>query len=111
MAAALAGSTPRTMSFVTPVVLGWAAQLALPATHMRLATSDASTYKKGDTTRTAYDLLGLQTYFTAENSHTEPPFRQSLPAVARTRTLAHRQANEAYPAARRSIRFRFNFNS
>jgi RND superfamily putative drug exporter len=31
--------------------------LALPALHMRLATSDASTYKKGDTTRTAYDLL------------------------------------------------------
>jgi RND superfamily putative drug exporter len=31
--------------------------LALPATHMRLATSDASTYKKGDTTRVAYDLL------------------------------------------------------
>src|SRR5215218_978350 len=31
--------------------------LALPALHMRLATSDASTYKKGDTTRVAYDLL------------------------------------------------------
>ncbi len=31
--------------------------LALPATHMRLATSDASTYKKDDTTRVAYDLL------------------------------------------------------
>jgi putative drug exporter of the RND superfamily len=31
--------------------------LALPATHMRLATSDASTYKKDDTTRIAYDLL------------------------------------------------------
>jgi RND superfamily putative drug exporter len=31
--------------------------LALPATHMRLASSDASTYKKGDTARTAYDLL------------------------------------------------------
>jgi putative drug exporter of the RND superfamily len=31
--------------------------LALPATHMRLATSDASTYKKNDTTRVAYDLL------------------------------------------------------
>src|SRR5918997_247920 len=28
-----------------------------PATHMRLATSDASTYKKDDTTRIAYDLL------------------------------------------------------
>ena len=31
--------------------------LALPALHMRLATSDASTYKKDDTTRIAYDLL------------------------------------------------------
>jgi putative drug exporter of the RND superfamily len=31
--------------------------LAVPATHMRLATSDASTYKKDDTTRIAYDLL------------------------------------------------------
>jgi putative drug exporter of the RND superfamily len=31
--------------------------LALPATHLRLATSDASTYQKDDTTRIAYDLL------------------------------------------------------
>jgi putative drug exporter of the RND superfamily len=31
--------------------------LAIPATHIRLATSDASTYKKDDTTRVAYDLL------------------------------------------------------
>ena len=31
--------------------------LAAPALHMRLATSDASTYKKSDTTRVAYDLL------------------------------------------------------
>jgi putative drug exporter of the RND superfamily len=31
--------------------------LALPATHMRLASSDASTYKKDDTSRVAYDLL------------------------------------------------------
>src|SRR5215207_6184311 len=31
--------------------------LALPAAHMRLATSDASTYKEDDTTRIAYDLL------------------------------------------------------
>jgi RND superfamily putative drug exporter len=31
--------------------------LALPATHIRLATSDASTYKKSDTTHVAYDLL------------------------------------------------------
>src|SRR5689334_16320760 len=31
--------------------------LAAPALHMRLSTSDASTYKKDDTTRIAYDLL------------------------------------------------------
>src|SRR5215213_665587 len=31
--------------------------LALPALHMRLATSDASTYKTSDTSRQAYDLL------------------------------------------------------
>ena len=31
--------------------------LAVPALHMRLATSDASTYKTSDTTRVAYDLL------------------------------------------------------
>ena len=31
--------------------------LAAPALDMRLATSDASTYKKDDTTRVAYDLL------------------------------------------------------
>src|SRR4051812_17534579 len=31
--------------------------LALPALHIRLASSDASTYKKDDTTRIAYDLL------------------------------------------------------
>ena len=31
--------------------------LALPATHMRLASSDASTYKEDDTARIAYDLL------------------------------------------------------
>ena len=31
--------------------------LAAPALNMRLATSDASTYKKDDTTRVAYDLL------------------------------------------------------
>jgi RND superfamily putative drug exporter len=31
--------------------------LALPATHMRLASSDASTYKTDDTARVAYDLL------------------------------------------------------
>jgi RND superfamily putative drug exporter len=31
--------------------------LAAPALHIRLASSDASTYKKSDTTRVAYDLL------------------------------------------------------
>src|SRR4051812_7913181 len=31
--------------------------LALPATHIRLGSSDASTYKKDDTARVAYDLL------------------------------------------------------
>src|SRR4051794_21377595 len=31
--------------------------LALPALHMRLASSDASTYKSDDTSRIAYDLL------------------------------------------------------
>jgi putative drug exporter of the RND superfamily len=31
--------------------------LAAPALHMRLSTSDASTYKKDDTSRVAYDLL------------------------------------------------------
>ena len=31
--------------------------LAAPALHMRLATSDASTYKYDDTTRVAYDML------------------------------------------------------
>src|SRR4051794_31970224 len=31
--------------------------IAAPALHMRLSTSDASTYKKSDTTRVAYDLL------------------------------------------------------
>jgi putative drug exporter of the RND superfamily len=42
---------------VAIVALAVLIALALPALHMRLATSDASTYKKGDTTREAYDLL------------------------------------------------------
>jgi RND superfamily putative drug exporter len=42
---------------VAVVALAVLIALALPATHMRLATSDASTYKKDDTTRVAYDLL------------------------------------------------------
>src|SRR3954449_1312082 len=42
---------------VAVVALAVLIALALPALHMRLATSDASTYKKSDTTRVAYDLL------------------------------------------------------
>jgi RND superfamily putative drug exporter len=42
---------------VAILALGVLIALALPALHMRLATSDASTYKKDDTTRVAYDLL------------------------------------------------------
>src|SRR4051794_32844397 len=45
---------PLPVAIVALVVL---IALALPALHMRLATSDASTYKKTDTTRIAYDLL------------------------------------------------------
>ena len=58
------GFSARWSHFVThyriPVAIGALAllvALALPALHMRLATSDASTYKKDDTTRVAYDLL------------------------------------------------------
>src|SRR4051795_4795323 len=42
---------------VAIVALAVLIALALPALHMRLSTSDASTYKKNDTTRVAYDLL------------------------------------------------------
>jgi RND superfamily putative drug exporter len=42
---------------VAVVALAALIALALPALHMRLSTSDASTYKKTDTTRVAYDLL------------------------------------------------------
>jgi RND superfamily putative drug exporter len=42
---------------VAVVALAVLVAIALPALHMRLATSDASTYKKSDTTRVAYDLL------------------------------------------------------
>src|SRR3954451_5258678 len=58
------GSPPRWSRFVAdrplPVAVAALAvliALAIPALHMRLATSDASTYKKTDTTRQAYDLL------------------------------------------------------
>src|SRR4051794_26826801 len=42
---------------VAVVALAVLIALALPALHMRLSTSDASTYKKTDTSRVAYDLL------------------------------------------------------
>src|SRR3954453_11561679 len=45
---------PLPVAIVALVVL---LALAAPALHMRLATSDASTYKKTDTSRVAYDLL------------------------------------------------------
>ncbi len=59
-----AGFSARWSAFVArrpiPVAIGALAILlaiAAPALHMRLSTSDASTYKKSDTTRVAYDLL------------------------------------------------------
>ena len=42
---------------VAVVALAILVALAAPALHMRLSTSDASTYKKDDTSRVAYDLL------------------------------------------------------
>jgi RND superfamily putative drug exporter len=42
---------------VAIVALAVLLAIAAPALHMRLSTSDASTYKKSDTTRVAYDLL------------------------------------------------------
>jgi RND superfamily putative drug exporter len=42
---------------VAVVALAILLALAAPALHMRLSTSDASTYKKDDTSRVAYDLL------------------------------------------------------
>jgi putative drug exporter of the RND superfamily len=42
---------------VAVVALAILLLLAVPALNMRLATSDASTYKKDDTARVAYDLL------------------------------------------------------
>jgi len=59
-----AGFSARWSSFVARrpapvaiVALAVLLALAAPALHMRLATSDASTYKKDDTARVAYDLL------------------------------------------------------
>src|SRR5215204_6934674 len=51
---AIMGSRPLPVAVLALAVL---IALAVPALHMRLATSDASTYKKDDTTRVAYDLL------------------------------------------------------
>src|SRR3954465_11313867 len=45
---------PAPVAIVALIVL---VALALPALHIRLASSDASTYKKDDTSRVAYDLL------------------------------------------------------
>src|SRR3954467_14743028 len=42
---------------VAVVALAILLALAAPALHMRLSTSDASTYKKDDTSRIAYDLM------------------------------------------------------
>ncbi len=59
-----AGFSARWSAFVArrPIPVAIAAlailvAIAAPALHMRLSTSDASTYKKSDTTRVAYDLL------------------------------------------------------
>ncbi|HEX5782028.1 MAG TPA: MMPL family transporter [Solirubrobacteraceae bacterium] len=56
-AARWAGFVSRRPLPVAILALAVLIALALPALHMRLATSDASTYKKDDTTRVAYDLL------------------------------------------------------
>src|SRR4051794_36042805 len=57
LAARWSGFVARRPLPVAVLALAVLIALALPATHMRLATSDASTYKKDDTTRIAYDLL------------------------------------------------------
>jgi RND superfamily putative drug exporter len=57
VAARLSGFIARRPLPVAVLALAVLIALAVPATHMRLATSDASTYKKDDTTRVAYDLL------------------------------------------------------
>ncbi len=56
-AARWSGFVARRPAPVAILALAVLIALALPALHMRLATSDASTYKKDDTTRVAYDLL------------------------------------------------------
>src|SRR3954470_2019124 len=57
VAARWSGFVARRPLPVAIVALAVLIALALPALHIRLASSDASTYKKNDTTRTAYDLL------------------------------------------------------
>ncbi len=56
-AARWSGFVARRPAPVAILALAVLIALAVPALHMRLATSDASTYKKDDTTRVAYDLL------------------------------------------------------
>src|SRR3954447_26573323 len=57
LAARWSGFVARRPLPVAIVALAVLIALALPALHIRLASSDASTYKKNDTTRIAYDLL------------------------------------------------------
>src|SRR3954451_4969967 len=57
LAARWSGFVARRPLPVAVLALAVLIALALPALHIRLASSDASTYKKGDTTRVAYDLL------------------------------------------------------
>jgi putative drug exporter of the RND superfamily len=56
-AARWSGFVARRPAFVAIGALAVLLALAAPALNMRLASSDASTYKKSDTTRVAYDLL------------------------------------------------------
>ena len=97
--------------------------LAAPALHMRLSTSDASTYKKDDTTRIAYDLLkqGFGAGFNAPlllavelqkpgdkalarkalQEMVKPDALKGLrPAVAVLVLFAHVRAQDATPAGR-----------
>jgi putative drug exporter of the RND superfamily len=57
LAARWSGFVARRPLPVAVLALAVLVALALPALHMRLSTSDASTYKKDDTSRVAYDLL------------------------------------------------------
>jgi putative drug exporter of the RND superfamily len=57
LAARWSGFVARRPLPVAVLALAVLITLALPALHMRLASSDASTYPKGDTTRVAYEKL------------------------------------------------------